>query len=238
MRSILATLLLSLLAFAPSAAADGAALVTFTGELVDGESRPISGVFPVQFRLYEAENGGDALWTEARFVSVAEGMYEVQLGANEPVPAELYGRTLFVGVELGAAGEISRTPLLIAGQAAPPTRDEVIAGLDIIWADLADRAVQSEEALEAEDCVRVGGKTLEEIDRFDELLAQLVSVREEVTRATRATVGGRTTTLERIGGGGGLPYARNCPPNHVVVGIRGGAGDLIDSIELVCAPLE
>lgn len=238
MRFIFAAILLGLTAFATSAAADGVALVTFTGELIDGESRPISGVFPIQFRLYEAETGGEPLWAEGRFVSVAEGMYEVQLGATEPIPAELYGRTLFVGVELGSAGEISRAPLLVAGQAAPPSREDVIAGLDIIWADLADRAVQAEEALEADDCIRVGGKTLEEIDRFDELLAQLVTVREEVTRATRATVGGRTTTLERIGGGGGLPYARNCPPNHVVVGIRGGAGDLIDSIELVCAPLE
>ena len=110
MRSIFATLLLSLLAFAPSASADGVALVTFTGELVDGESRPISGVFPVQFRIFEAETGGDALWVEARFVSVAEGMYEVQLGANATIPADLYGRTLFVGVELGSAGEVSRTP--------------------------------------------------------------------------------------------------------------------------------
>lgn len=209
---------------------------TFTGELIDAENTAISGLFRMTFHAYREPTGGTSLWQESQFVAVEGGMYSVSLGAQTPLPAELNGQNLFVAVELGGS-EISRAPALIATTPPPRTREQIIAGLDIVYADLAERAVEAEMATQAEDCLRIGGLTLDEIDRYDELVEQIVSVREDVNRVTRPTMG-RTTNLERIGGGGGLPYSRSCPPNHVVVGFRGGAGDLIDSIELICAPIE
>jgi hypothetical protein len=42
--------------------------------------------------------------------------------------------------------------------------------------------------------------------------------------------------MERVGGGGGEPYRERCEPGSVVVGIRGGAGDLVDRVAIGCLP--
>lgn len=221
-------------AAAQSAPAPGT--LPFVGELIDSESTPISGVFSAVFKAYGQAAGGDALWSETGFVAVENGMYSVALGRTTPLPDDFAGRNLFIAVEV-AGNEIARSPVSVELVPAPRSRAEIIAGLDIVYADVAERAVVAEEAREADNCSRIGGLSLDEIDRYDELLEEIVSVREAVNRVSRPTTG-RATTLERIGGSGGLPYNRTCPPNHVVVGFRGTAGDLIDSIELVCAPIE
>jgi hypothetical protein len=43
------------------------------------------------------------------------------------------------------------------------------------------------------------------------------------------------TPLERIGGFGGQPYERLCPPGQVVVGIRGWQGPQVESLSFHCA---
>ena len=44
--------------------------------------------------------------------------------------------------------------------------------------------------------------------------------------------------LERVGGAGGNSYQRQCPPGFVVTGFRGGQGQFLDSIEIVCNAIE
>lgn len=223
---------------APLGADAADAGVDYRGELIDGDSRPISGVFPLQFDLYEQESGGPSLWSETHWVSVADGLYDVRLGRALPVPEDFGGRALYVGVRIAGGDELTRVQRTIEITPPAPTRDQIIGALAITFAELADRAVYCDEARIADDCQMLGGKRLEEVDRFDELLEQIIRLRGEVESATRVTTSSRTVTLERIGGAGGNPYARSCPPGHIVTGIRGGAGDLIDSIELVCAPLQ
>lgn len=40
------------------------------------------------------------------------------------------------------------------------------------------------------------------------------------------------------GGEGGVTYELKCPKGHVVTGVRGGSGIYLDSIQLICSPLE
>ena len=108
----------------------------------------------------------------------------------------------------------------------------------VTFADVADRALFAVEADIADSCDTIGGMTLEELDRYEEVLEQIAELEAQVSRATGAQLGSRTTTLERVGGSGGNPYSRSCPPGHVITGVRGGAGSLIDSIEIVCSPLQ
>jgi hypothetical protein len=41
-----------------------------------------------------------------------------------------------------------------------------------------------------------------------------------------------------VGGKGGQRYERKCPDGFVMTGIRGGAGALMDSVEIICTQLK
>lgn len=212
--------------------------IEYVGELIDAQMTPISGVFALTFTIYRDEGAQSAVWSEVHYAAVAEGRYEVVLGTVNPLPRELNDQRVYMAVSLGSTGEITRHPLDIDFVDAPQPREAIIAQMRVSYADLAERAIVAQEASSADDCATLNGKTIDEIDRYDELLAEMSTLREEVSRAARPQVSARTTTLERVGGTGGNPYTRTCPPGHVVVGMRGGAGALIDSIEIICAPLE
>ncbi|MFT6399264.1 MAG: hypothetical protein ACJAYU_004029 [Bradymonadia bacterium] len=234
----LSVLLVALFLILPSvASADGGFAVDYRGEIIDEAGTPISGVFALTFKLYEEEEGQSAYWQEEHHVSVYEGLYDVVLGDLTPVPAERNGQTAHIAVEVFEIGEFTRHDILL-GPSIVQSREEVLAELDVVFADLADRSLFAVEADEADDCVRIGGRTLEELDRYEELLGQISELRAQVDDMTGAALGSRTTTLERVGGAGGNSYSRTCPPGHVLTGIRGGAGALIDSVELICSPLQ
>lgn len=213
-------------------------LVTWTGEFIDPDLRPVSGVFAITLRLFDDAAASDAVWTERRYVSVLDGTYELLLGEHSALPESLRGRTMSLGVSVDGAGEVTRSELRIVPAPPKPGRAETLAGIEITWADLSERAVMAHAARTAEDCATLDGRTLAQIDRYDELLSEIVRARERLDQLRGAALSNQTVTLERVGGAGGNPYQRTCPPGHVVVGIRGGAGALIDSIELVCAPLQ
>lgn len=220
------------------AAQDGGFAFAYRGEIIDDQGVPISGVFPLTFRLYRTEDGRASSWSEDGFVSVYEGVYDVTLGEESPIPREHANTTAFIAVEMGDIGEITRHSVVLTPITGPRSRDEIIAELDVTFADLADRALFAFESGSAEDCERLGGKTLSELDRYDEVLEEMAQLRDRLDDVTGARLGSRTTTLERIGGSGGNAYSRTCPPGHVVTGARGGMGALIDSIELICSPLQ
>lgn len=213
-------------------------VVTWTGEFIDPDLRPVSGVFAITLRLFESAAATEAVWSERRYVSVLDGTYQLLLGEYASLPEAFRGRTLSLGVSVDGAGEVTRSDLRIVPDAPKPGRAETLAGIEITWADLSERAVMAHEARTAEDCATLDGRTLAQIDRYDELLSEIVQARARLDELRGAALSNQTVTLERIGGAGGNPYQRSCPPGHVVVGIRGGAGALIDSIELVCAPLQ
>lgn len=235
---VLSTLLGVFVAAAPANAQDSSFSVAYRGEIIDDAGVPISGVFPLTFKLYRSAEGRSGFWSEEAFVAVSEGVYDVVLGDTEPIPREHANTTVFIAVEMGEIGEIARHSIVLTPLTGPRTRDEIIAELDVTFADLADRSLVAFEAETAGDCERLGGKTLSELDRYDEVLEEMAELRDRLDEVSGARLGSRTTTLERIGGSGGNSYSRSCPPGHVVTGARGGAGALIDSIELICSPLQ
>ena len=212
----------------------------YRGELIDQEFSPISGVFPMVFKLYAAQNGTTAVWTEEQFVAVYEGRYDVVLGAFEPLPAELNNESLFIAMEIAGAGEVTRHPVTVFDMGEPVEEQINVDMQQITFADIADRAIFAQDAAEAENCRTLGGKTLDEIDRYEELLGSINEVRSSAgsSQGGGAALGSRTTTLGRIGGAGGNPYTETCPPGYVVTGARGGHGNLIDSLQFICSPLE
>ena len=209
----------------------------YNGELADEELKPISGVFKVLFRLYPDAGAAKEIWSEAAYVAIVEGSYEVLLGGTSPIGANLDGRQLFLSATINEE-EGERAPYAVASAS---TRDESPGGPVFrgkSFADIADRALVANRAGIADNCSTLGGKTAEEIDQSKELNKRVSELREALREKSSVKLGTQQQVLERVGGSGGNPYQRQCPPGYVVTGFRGGQGQFLDSIEVVCNAIE
>ncbi len=239
MRALLAAAvaLAALLLVGTPARAQGYAVgVVYEGELIDGALAPLSGVFPLRFSLYEARIADEPVWTELRWLAVAEGRYRVTLGRETAIPASLDGQTLWLGVATRDGAEIVRQPFTV--------RHERVDGGDreptvrrMTFADLTAVALRAERATRAQDCDRIEGRSYAQIDRYDSVLRRLRELEDEV-RPGGSRIGSETTVLPRAGGAGGQRYEVACPPGFAATGARGGHAALVDSVQLVCTRLE
>jgi len=209
----------------------------YTGELADEELKPISGIFNITFKLYPDISAPQEVWTESVFVTIVEGRYDVALGRVSPIGANLDGRQFFLSATINEEpGE--RIPFAVR---AATTRDDSPSGPIFrgkSFADVADRALVATRAATADNCSTLGGKTAEEIDQSKELNKRVSELREALREKSSIKLGGQQQVLERVGGAGGNSYQRQCPPGFVVTGFRGGQGQFLDSIEIVCNAIE
>lgn len=86
-----------------NAAEPTATVVDFNGELVDQNAAPISGVLPLEFRVYTEEKSKKAIATEKHFISVVDGAYAITLGESSELKTtktDLYVAVLLDGKEL------------------------------------------------------------------------------------------------------------------------------------------
>ena len=212
-------------------------LSRYTGELADDDLKPISGIFKITFKLFPDLSAPKEIWTEEVFVTIVEGRYDVTLGRVAPIGANLDGRQLFLSAALDEdPGE--RIPFAVR---AATTRDDSPSGPIFrgkSFADVADRALVATRAATADNCSTLGGKTAEEIDQSKELNKRVSELREALREKSSIKLGGQQQVLERVGGAGGNSYQRQCPPGFVVTGFRGGQGQFLDSIEIVCNAIE
>lgn len=239
--------------------------VDYEGQLLDERQRPVAGIFPLEFAMYKGSKDKRPAWRETHWVSVVDGKYRVRLGATRTIRKTVAspGDTVYLSVKWDKA-ELTREAFPIPADsavaaAAPvpePTPDPVVEDdpppapgkavpppartvykSEASFADVADYA---NKAGVAENAEKLGGKSLSDVQK----MVKDVERRLDNHRADNdahaggsVTLGSETTVMPRAGGGGGRAYVRECPPGHVVTGIRGGAGALIDSIQLVCSPL-
>ncbi len=203
----------------------------YKGRVVDDSGKPVSGIFPMTFRLHAGVKERKALWSESWWVAVDNGVYRVHLGEKKPLPARSDLSKLVLSVEIRGVGEVVREPF--GGEVRPetstgPAAMQHPAKGGVKYADTAGYAVEADHAKNAD---RLQNLTVEELTR---------KVLEEGGGARGgARVGKARKYGTRIGGPGGTAeYNEVCPPGMVMVGVRGGAGIYIDSIQIVCAPLE
>jgi hypothetical protein len=95
--------------------------------------------------------------------------------------------------------------------------------------DYAEEAGEAYVAGQAKVAERIGSLTAKDIESA---VAKLKKFKGGVT------LGSKKTPTKSVGGTRGITYNLNCPKGHVVTGITGGAGLYIDSITLICQPLE
>lgn len=110
---LLLLLLLSLAAMAVTAAAP--ATLGYQGNLANAAGQPITANLTITFRLYDVPAGGSALWTETQpNVAVDGGNLAVELGRITPLPRGVWGRQLYLGMQVSGDSEMLPRPALTA----------------------------------------------------------------------------------------------------------------------------
>jgi hypothetical protein len=117
----------------PEAAANRAVpgLVKFSGTAKDSNGKPLTGVAGITFALYANETGGAVLWMETQNVQAdASGHYTVSLGANKPLPVEVFssGKARWLGVQVSGQAEQNRILLLGVPYALKAADAETVGG--------------------------------------------------------------------------------------------------------------
>lgn len=98
--------------------------INYQGSLSDDGGNPINATLNILFTLYDAEVGGSVHWQEGQAVTVTDGLFSVQLGANTPITS-LFAVPLFLGVQVEGDAEMTpRQALTATGYAIRAKRVE------------------------------------------------------------------------------------------------------------------
>src|SRR6188768_1790891 len=114
--STLRVLALGVLLFAFGAAvAAPPQTLGYQGHLADSGGNPITGDLSITFRLYDVTSGGAALWSEVQpAVQVDGGNMAVELGKVTPLPLSIWGKQLYLGIQISGDTEMLPRPPLTA----------------------------------------------------------------------------------------------------------------------------
>ncbi|MBM4388305.1 MAG: hypothetical protein FJ088_11235 [Deltaproteobacteria bacterium] len=110
--------------FTGSAFADVPGEIAFQGFLADADGNPVAGTVQMGFELFDAPVEGSSLWSETQDVSVSNGLFNLFLGAVNPINPLLFdGNSLFLEVKIDneamdARLEIASTAYCFTAQTA------------------------------------------------------------------------------------------------------------------------
>ena len=92
-------------------------IINYQGSLSDAGGNPVSSTLNITFTLYDVAAGpGSILWQEVQSVTVTNGQFSVQLGAdiNNPLDIALFEDPLFLGLAVGGDAEMTPRQALTA----------------------------------------------------------------------------------------------------------------------------
>lgn len=90
-------------------------IINHQGFLTDETGQQVEDdTFIFTFSIYDSETGGSSLWTENQVLQVTNGVFNAQLGSEEPLDLAFDGQ-YWIGVEIDGGGEMEpRMPLSAA----------------------------------------------------------------------------------------------------------------------------
>jgi len=234
-------------------ASGGVKIMVYEGKLQNSEGRAISGIFPLTFELHRRARGGRSVWKEKHFVAVDAGAYTVELGRVARIKGSIDLSRVYLGVSMGKA-ELFRekldqaivkdtaaapapAPAPVTGPATPavaPVQPSAATGAvktknGRTMVDYAEEAGEAYVAGQAKVAERIGSLKAKDIEDAVKKLKKFKG---------GASLGTKKRYTKLVGGERGVEYSLMCPKGHVVTGLTGGAGLYIDSIKLICQPLE
>lgn len=92
--------------------------ISYQGVLTDESGNPkADGNYSISFSLYEAETGGDAIWTETKNLALKKGLFSTSLGDLTPFNSNVkFDKQYWLGIKVGDEAELSpRIALTSAG---------------------------------------------------------------------------------------------------------------------------
>jgi hypothetical protein len=152
--------------FAPEATSTST--ISYQGRLADSAGNPLTGMYNLEFRIYDVPTGGAPLWEEfwtgGNSVAVSDGLFNVMLGSiNTTLASAIEGHDeLYLGITVGTDSEM--VPRVQLGSVPFSMQAMTVPDGSITTAKIADGAVtaakQSITTYHAQDAsfVRVQGQ--------------------------------------------------------------------------------
>jgi hypothetical protein len=82
-------------------------LITYQGKLSNkSNSKPLEGVQSINFKIYDALNGGNLLWQETQNVLVSKGIFNVNLGSSIDINLS-FDKPYYLEIKIGETEIIS-----------------------------------------------------------------------------------------------------------------------------------
>ncbi len=82
--------------------------INYQGMLSDISGNPITGTYTINFSIYSDGTTTSSIWMETQSVTVSNGLFNVQLGFNNPIPIYLFDGTIkYLGVQVGTDPEMT-----------------------------------------------------------------------------------------------------------------------------------
>jgi hypothetical protein len=90
-------------------------MISFQGVLTDPGGSGITDLLDVMFSIYDVPESGTAKWSEAQGVDVIDGLFNVFLGAVNPLPDSIFtGEVLWLGVTVQPDEEMTPRQMLVS----------------------------------------------------------------------------------------------------------------------------
>src|SRR3989338_7851117 len=88
--------------------------INYQGKLTDANDDPVTADVSVTVRIYDAESGGTALWTETQTVTVTKGIFSILLGNSTALTSLNFNSAYWYSVEVASDGEMTPRQRLTA----------------------------------------------------------------------------------------------------------------------------
>ncbi len=98
-------------------------LVSVQGRLTNQNVQLQNGTFAMVFRLYTAETGGSAIYTEQLNVNATNGIFEAYLGSNTSLAGTPFDQQYYMSIQVGSDAEM--TPRIRVGSSGYSFRSNI-----------------------------------------------------------------------------------------------------------------